>query len=231
LPARAKPFLSESVDVTSSEKSFSLFVAAGPFVWPLVLLALLAVVFFVERSYYLHRSKIRASEFLEGIKNALRNSRLVEALTVCEEAHGPVPRVIKAILLRAGEGEARMRNAAAEAATLEVPALERRAGSLGAIAKLAPLLGMTGTVFALLRAFFAMREQGHYATADAFAGDVAAALAATALGLVLAAFAHLAHYFLCARIRAIIHDIEWSAQSLVQFVAFELPAEKTSAAS
>ncbi|MDR3228979.1 MAG: MotA/TolQ/ExbB proton channel family protein [Puniceicoccales bacterium] len=211
-------------------QEFSLVASAGPLVWPLLVLGALAVVFFIERLHYLHRGQIRAAEFLEGIKNSLRQSRLVEALTVCEEAPGPVPRVVKAILLRATGSEERMRSAAAEAALLEVPALERRVGALAAIAKLAPLLGLAGTVFALLRAFLAMRAHGHYATADAFAGDVAAALAVTAMGLVLAALAHLAHHFLCDRVRSLLHDIEWSAQHLIQFVLHELPAGDTAAA-
>jgi len=131
------------------------------------------------------------------------------------------------VLHRAGEGEQRMRLAAEEAALLEVPQLERRVGTLLAIAKIAPLLGLTGTVFALLRAFWGMRGQGHYATADAFAGDVAAALATTALGLLLSALAHLAHHFLNGCARAVLHDIEWAAHETIQFVCAELGGDGT----
>ncbi|MDR1817016.1 MAG: MotA/TolQ/ExbB proton channel family protein [Puniceicoccales bacterium] len=210
--------------VASNLESLSIVSAAGPLAWPLLLLGLIGLVFFVERTLFLHSGQIRAGEFLAGIKNNLREGRLNEALTHCNGAPGPVPRVIKAVLHRAGEGEQRMRLAAEEAALLEVPALERRVGTLLAIAKIAPLLGLTGTVFALLRAFLDMRSQGHYATADAFASDIAAALAVTALGLVVAALAHLAHHFLAARVRAILHDIEWAAHGVLAFVCTEMPA-------
>jgi biopolymer transport protein ExbB len=204
-------------------QEFSLFTATGPFVWPLLLLSLLALVFFFERAHFLHKGQIRAGEFLRGIKNALSQGHLVEALTACEETPGPIPRIVKAILLRTRDGEAGMRSAAESAAILEIPALERRVGTIAAAAKLAPLLGFTGTLFALTRAFLHMQGQGHYATADAFAADIASALAVTALGLMLSVLAHLAHHFLYGRVRSIVHDMEWAAHETIQFICHELP--------
>ncbi len=206
--------------------TFSLLANGGPLIWPLLLLSVVGLVFVIERTLFLHKGQIRARDFLEGLKNNLRQGRLVEALTVCEEAPGPIPRLVKALLLHVKDGEARMRCAAEEAALLELPTLERRIGTIAAIAKLAPLLGLIGTVIGLLRAFLAMYHQGHYANADAFAGDIASALAATALGLIIAVLAHLGHHFLCGRLRAITHDMEWVAHAVIQFVCHELPAER-----
>ena len=155
---------------------FSVLSNGGPLLYPLIGLSLLAMVFIVERTIFLHRGRIRAAEFLDGVRNNLRHGRLVEALTACEQAPGPVARVVKAALLHARAGEARMRAAAEEAALLELPVLERRIGTVAAIAKIAPLLGMLGTVIALLRAFLALRSAGHYASADQFSGDIAGAL-------------------------------------------------------
>ncbi|MDR2844756.1 MAG: MotA/TolQ/ExbB proton channel family protein [Puniceicoccales bacterium] len=207
----------------TTTQAYSLLTDTGPLLWPLFLLSLIALVFLVERTHFLHKGQINARDFLEGIRNNLRQHRVTEALTVCEEAPGPVPRIVKAILLHSGESEARMRSAATEAAILEIPVLERRVGTIAAMAKLAPLLGLIGTVIALLRAFLAMNAQGHYATSDAFAHDIATALSATAVSLIIAALAHLGHHFLSGRIRSIVHDIEWSAHSTIQFICHELP--------
>lgn len=207
-------------------QEYSLLSATGPFLWPLLLLSTLVLVYLFERTHYLHKGQINARDFLEGIKNNLRQGHAVEALTVCEETPGPMPRIVKAILLHSSESEARMRIAAENAALLEVPPLERRVGTIAAMAKLAPLLGLTGTVIALLKAFLEMRDQGHYATADAFAAHTVSALSTTALGLVIAIIAHLGHHFLQGRIRAIVHDMEWTAHSTIQFVCYELPADK-----
>jgi biopolymer transport protein ExbB len=204
---------------------FSVLSNGGPLIWPMFALSVLATVFIIERGLFLHRGRIRAADFVEGLRNNLRKGRLVEALTVCEQSPGPVPRVIKATLLHSRDGEARMRAAAEEAALLEIPVLERRLGAIGAIAKVAPLLGFLATLIALLRAFLQLKSAGHYANADLFAGDIAGAIVTSAAGLGLAAMAHLGAHFLHGRVRALTHDIEWAAIAMIRFICHELPAE------
>src|SRR5688500_3918822 len=80
---------------------FTLFSRGGPVIWVLLALALLGLILFIERALFLHRVQIPAKTFLVGIKNALAKRRLVEALTLCEEAPGPVAVVVKAALLQA----------------------------------------------------------------------------------------------------------------------------------
>lgn len=211
----------------SNPSDFVFFIDGGPFVWVLLAIGFFGIVFLLERTLHLHRGQIRAQNFLDGICNNLRSRHYLEALTVCEETPGPVARVVKAILQHYREGEQRMRVAAEEAAMLEIPMLERRAGTLSALAKIAPLVGLAGTVFGLLNAFLHMRDAGHYATADLFSADIAQALAATALGLVISAILHLGHHFVCGRIRALTHDIERTGVAVIRFIAYELnaPAE------
>ena len=115
---------------------------AGPFVWVLLALAFIAVVFAVERTMFLHRGLVLSSDFIEGVKNNLKANRPIEALTACEESPGPIPRVVKAALLRSNQSEASMRAAAIEAAMLELPVLERRLGTIATIGKIAPLIGL-----------------------------------------------------------------------------------------
>lgn len=216
--------MNETNTFTGTELEFSLLADGGPFVWLLLAIGFVGLLFIVERVIYLHRGQIRAAAFVEGVCSNLRNGRFLEALTVCEESPGPVPRVVKAILLHSKEGEARMRVAAEEAALLEIPVLERRAGTILALAKLAPLIGLAGTVFAILRAFLAMRSAGHYASADVFSGEIASALAATGVGLCLAVIFHFGHHFVRGRIRSIASDIERSAVSMIRFLCYEKDA-------
>ncbi len=204
---------------------FSVFTNGGPLLWPVFGLSVLAVVFIVERTLFLHRGRIRAADFVEGLRNNLRKGRLVEALAVCEQSPGPVPRVLKAALIHSRDGEARMRAAAEEAAVLELPVLERRIGAITAIAKVAPLLGFLATLVALLRAFLQLQSAGHYASADLFAADIAGALTTSIAGLGVAAMAHAGAHFLHGRVRAIAHDIEWAGVAMIRFVCHELPAE------
>lgn len=207
---------------------FSLIERGGPLMWPLFVLSLIGFIFFVERSLYLHKGQIRTNSFVDGIKNLVRKRRLLEALTVCEETAGPVPNVVKAALLNHDKPEEKMRGAIRDAALVEIPSLERRIGTIAAIAKVSPLLGLLGTLVALLQAFYSMQESGPYATAATFSGDVAEAIITTVTGVAISIMAYLAHHFLYGRVRALVHDMEWVGNDIMQFLLSDVPEEASS---
>lgn len=201
--------------------NLTVFARGGPMVWVLAALAILGLMLFIERSLYLHRGQIRAKSFVDGIKNILAKRRLIEALTLCEETPGPVAAVVKAALLHADDTADVMRFHVQEAAVVELPALERRLGSIAAIAQVAPLVGLLGTVLGLIATFTAFEKGGHYAMPAALSAGLWQALIATAASLALAIPAHLAHHFLSGRVRAVVRDIEWSANEIMKYLLTE----------
>lgn len=194
----------------------------GPMMWPLLFIGIFGFFIFLERILFLHKTQIRTNDFLEGIKNSLRKRRLVEAVTVCEETPGPVPRIIKAALLNHGASEGQLRSAVQSAAIVEVPTLERRIGSIAALGKIAPLLGLTGTVLGLYTTLSKMDAEGGYATHGVVAGGFSEALISTIGGLVLAVMAALAHHFLSGRVRALVHDMEFAGHEIIRFMLHEM---------
>ncbi len=198
---------------------FSLFARGGPMMWILLLLGVLGLMLFIERTLYLHRGQIRSKDFIDGIKNILAKRRLLEALTVCEEAPGPVPAVVKAALLHANDDEVKMRFAVQEAALVEIPALERRVGTIAAIAQISPLVGLLGTLLGMIVTFRAFEHD--YATSSALAAGMWQALLSTAGGLMVGIPAHLAHHFLSGRVRAILRDVEWAGNEIMRYLLTE----------
>jgi len=207
------------------EPAFSLLSDGGPFTWVILALALIAAVFFLERTLFLHRGHVRSSDFIEGVRNNLRNGRPIEAIAACEESPGAVPRVVKAALLRMSSGEDAMRAAATEAALLELPVLERRLGTLAALGRIIPVLALAGSVLAGFDVVSALRDGSLYGTADGLLGGLQSALATAALGLVISALCSAGHHFLVGRVRSIVTEMETAAWSLITFVRHELPEE------
>ena len=195
--------------------------------WVLLVLGGFALLLGIERTLYLHRGQIKAKAFIDGIKNILAKRRLVEALTVCEETPGPVAAVVKAALLHADDSAESMRFHVQEAAVIELPALERRLGSIAAIAQVAPLVGLLGTVLGMVTTFLAFEQGGNYATAGALSAGMWQALLATAGSLMLAIPAHLAHHFLSGRVRAVVRDVEWSGNEIMKFLLTEYRVVKS----
>ena len=197
----------------------SLFTQGGPMWWVLFVLGVTGSGLFAERVLYLHRGQIRAKAFVDGIKNILAKRRIVEALTVCEETPGPVAVVVKAALLHAHDDAETMRFAVQEAAVVELPALERRLGSIAAIAQIAPLVGLLGTILGMIVTFGAFERD--YATASGLAKGMWQALISTAGSLMLAIPAYLAHHFLSGRVRAVVRDMEWAGNEIMRYLTIE----------
>ena len=184
--------------------------------YPLLFVSLLGFVLFIERALFLHKGQIGTEDFLSGIKNLVAKKRLVEALTLCEETPGPLARIVKSALLHYGESREQIRSAIQAAAIVEVPVLERRIGTIAAIARIAPMLGFLGTLIATLQALYGLEAAN--ADSAAFSQFLAQALITSAAGLGIAVMATLAHHFLYGRVRALAHDFEWVGHHIHEFL-------------
>ena len=195
----------------------------GPVMYPLLFISLLGFVLFVERSLFLHKGQIGMQDFLSGIKNLVRKKRLVEALTLCEDTPGPMARIMKSALLNYGESRETIRLAIQSAAIVEIPTLERRIGTIAALARVAPLLGFLGTLIAAFQALYLF---------ESFNGDsgvlsrlLAEALITSASGLAISVLAILAYHFLYGRVRALVHDFEWMGHEIHEFLIMQSDAK------
>ena len=193
--------------------------------YPLLFISLLGFVLFIERSLFLHKGQIGTQDFLSGIKNLVRKKRLVEALTLCEDTPGPMARIMKSALLNYGKSRETIRSAIQSAAIVEIPTLERRIGTISALAKVAPLLGFLGTLIAALQALYLL---------ESFNGDsgvlgrlLAEALITSASGLAISVMAMLAYHFLSGRVRALVHDFEWVGHDIHEFLSTQSDAEES----
>ena len=141
---------------------------------------------------------------------------------MCEETPGPVAAVVKAALLHVHDDELKMRYAVQEAGIVEIPALERRLGSIAAIAQVAPLVGLLGTVLGMATTFHAFMAGGaEYATARALSDGMWQALLVTIGSLTIAIPAHLGHHFLRGRVRSLVRDVEWAGNEIMRFLQTE----------
>ena len=197
----------------------------GPVMYPLLFISLLGFVLFVERSLFLHKGQIGTQDFLSGIKNLVRKKRLVEALTLCGDTPGPMARIMKSALLNYGESRETIRSAIQSAAIVEIPTLERRIGTIAALARVAPLLGFLGTLIAAFQALYLF---------ESFNGDsgvlsrlLAEALITSASGLAISVMAMLAYHFLSGRVRALVHDFEWVGHDIHEFLSMQSDAEES----
>ncbi|MEN8006957.1 MAG: MotA/TolQ/ExbB proton channel family protein [Candidatus Krumholzibacteriota bacterium] len=139
----------------------------------------------LERLYYFRKRAGNADLVLVEALEALRKGQVSEAIAHCRKSKHPVGTVaaqtMECQLSRPADTEETMQVALSQQKML----LERSTGTLGTMAAIAPLIGLLGTVWGIMRAFHSMALTGSAAPSVVAAG-VAEALVTTAAGLVIA---------------------------------------------
>lgn len=195
-----------------------LLTSGGPMAWILIFASAVALAVFLERMLHYHRAQINSFEFLNGIRNVLKQRNVVEGLSICDATPGPVARLVKAALLNRERGRDGIREALEEAGMQEVPKLEEKLNVIATIAQIAPLMGLLGTALGFIEVFEVMEEQGQYAHAKLMAGGVWTALISTALGLAVAIPCYIGYNYLVSRVNQIVLDMERASNEIVNLV-------------
>jgi len=197
----------------------NIFLDVGPMAFPLLTLAFIGFIIFLERTLFLHKGQINVQEFISGIKNLLKKGRLVEAVALCEEMGGSAAHLVKTVLLNYEANVDLIIAHLRKRLSLEIPSLERRIGILSVVARISPLIGFLGTLIAGIEII------SNLSFFDGASGMLIAALAnalfSSALGLVICIFATAGHHFLEVRITHVIHDYEWLSSEMLEVILEE----------
>jgi len=196
----------------------TLLANGGPVIWLILLAAATALVVFVERALFCHRSQINSAEFLNGVRTVLKRENVVEAISICDATPGPVARLVKAAIVNRDKGRERVREAVEEAGLTEVPRLEEKLNLLATIAQIAPLLGLFGTLIGFIRVFMKLQAAGLYAHMDTLSQGVWESLICAAAGIAVAIPAHAGYNYLVSRVNKIVLDMERAAAEIVNIV-------------
>lgn len=190
----------------------------GPVMWVILAVSVLGLAVFLERLVYLHRAQIRVGEFLRGLANLVLEDRHDEVRQQCLSTPGPVARVALSAVLARDCPRSELRDIVQEAGQLEVPRLERHLQFLTALAYIAPLLGLLGTVLGLLEAFYLVSTQGGYATVADISGAVYHSLISAAAGLAVGIPAMVGVGYLNSRVKDLVHDMERAGIEMVNLL-------------
>lgn len=190
----------------------------GSVVWIQAFLAFLGLVVIIERVLYFQHAHTKTTDLLLGIAAHARQRSYAEAAHEVARARGPISRVLHAILLRPNLPRQDLREIAQEAGQLEVPRMERNLRGLLAVALLAPLIGLFGTVLGLIEVFLHLSDNDTLNSAQALSGGMFRALLSTALGLSIAIPAYLFYLYLSARAQRLAHRIERAAIETIHII-------------
>lgn len=186
---------------------------SSPIVMVLIGFSVVTLGIVIERAYYYYKRKGDPEAALKSAVEKIRRGHKSEAARVCESCShpmGPVAReVLDAQLEEPEKTEERMHIALSEQKLF----LQRNLGMLGTMAAVAPLVGLLGTVWGIMRAFRDMSSTGSAAPSVVAAG-VAEALVTTAIGLIIAVPALMLYNHFARRMGVMLTVAENNARNL-----------------
>jgi len=195
--------------------------------WVLMALSVIGLAIIMERWKVFKIAGADTRVMRRMVRQLLSENKIEDAVKVCEDTRWPVAPVLLVGLKRylklrhAGwaerDVEASVSSSMEDYAPHVVSELEKRLGLLLMVGSVSPLVGMTGTVLGMIRAFKAMAE------AESLGGGVVAAgiseaLITTAAGLLIAVPAVVFYHIYSTRAERHTLTIEESAGELVDFI-------------
>ncbi len=150
------------------------------------ILSIVGVTIIIERLRYFRKSRVGEDQFLSRIRISLEKGYYDEALSICEQNSGPLSDLMKVGIEYRKYSPEVIHDLIGDAASLEVPKMEKNISLLGTIAHVTPLLGLLGTVAGNIQAFGVLGNFGAAADPSLLAAGIAEALVTTAAGIIAA---------------------------------------------
>ena len=193
------------------------FVQGGGFMWPILIALLFGLAVVGERAYSLVNSSSDTNKFFDDVKTIYDDSGKDSAIEFCESTPGPVASIFLAGLSKIGKQKEEIEKAVQNAGGLEMAFLEKNMIWINSVITIAPMLGFTGTVVGMIKAFEDIKMANDISPA-VVAGGISQALLATAFGLIVAMIMQVSQNFFVSMIDKLILDMEEQSIKIVEYL-------------
>ena len=189
-----------------------LLVKARTVAWPLGLCSILAVAIVLERLVMLWWIRKQEDSAFNQIQASLDRG-LDYKPGSAEYPSAPVAQIMDTLSSLRGATEESLWQASDVALSLQRVRLRRFMNALATIASIAPFIGLFGTVLGVMHSFDTMKTGG--LSSEKITGDIAEALAATALGLLVAIPSVIAYNFLLGHVQSSLLHVQGHVSRLI----------------
>jgi biopolymer transport protein ExbB len=205
----------------------------GPFMWPILLLAVIATGVVIERFRSLRLIAVDTAALRRQVLDLLHQDRVEEAVALCARSHGPVPAVLavgihRYKLLRKlnydpTKIEEQVVKAMEDYGSHMTAALEKNLPILSTIATVAPMLGSLGTVVGMVLMFQGITEmRPEDNIIKQAAAGIKVKLIVTVWGLMVGIPAYMFFNYFTSAVNQHVLDAEQTASQLVEALILQL---------
>ena len=223
------------LDTFMNSGALGLLLNGGPFMWPILIMGILAVGVIIERYRSLKMLNVDDDDVRGQVQQLLFDDNVSEALELCDQQSGPVPAVLSAGLRKyyvlrklnydAARTEEQVVKAMDDYSVHIVAGLERHLPVLATVSSAAPMLGFLGTVQGMIVAFQNIVDQmGETNIVEAAAAGIQVSLLTTCFGLIVGIPAFVGFNYFTSVINQFVLQVEQSATELIENVTIQLAA-------
>ncbi|GAB4339530.1 MAG: MotA/TolQ/ExbB proton channel family protein [Calditrichia bacterium] len=186
---------------------FDVLVKGGWMMYPLMLSSVIALAVSLERLWALRRKKIIVPEIVAVIDQIKEPEDLNLAKSVCQKFEGPFANILLTTIENQDLPPDELRTLVEDEGRQQIRSLQRGLVTLETIASVAPLIGLLGTVFGMIKVFDVIQSLG-VGQAKALSGGISEALVTTAAGLLIGIPTLIAYNYFQSRSTNYILDME-----------------------
>lgn len=180
----------------------------------LLVLSIMLVAFALERMLFYWRTASVSGRFLEKVRDLLRQGKAKDAVALCKNSKGFIPKAIEAQLSADGMDRVEKEGILSLYQQRLQVLLSRRLGLFGTLSFISPLLGLLGTVLGVIRSFRDLAVSGSGGPTIVAAG-ISEALVSTAAGIAVAVTAALAYNYFQFKMRHALSTLTLFGQEII----------------
>lgn len=172
---------------------------------------------FVERYLAIRRASNAENDFINQVKNYLKEGKVDMAKQLCKSTSSPSARIIEKGIERLGKPIETISAAIENTGKLEVSRLEQRVSFLATASGAGPMLGFLGTVVGMVVVFIDLQNAASLEL-KIIAPGIMTAMITTVAGLIVGIIAFMGHNYLNSLIGKVIYQMENTALDFIDFL-------------
>ena len=200
--------LVEGLEQQESMSVLELLMNGGYMMVPILLLWIVAIYIFVERTRTLGGAAKTPNSFKEQIRSLVISGDINGALMLCNKTDTPVARMIEKGVSKIGNPLKNIEVGIENVGKLEIYRLEKNLNLLATISGAAPMIGFLGTVTGMIQAFIAIAQEEGAVSPKLLSAGIYEAMITTAAGLFVGILAYLGYNYLVSKVGKVIHTME-----------------------
>jgi biopolymer transport protein ExbB len=191
-----------------------LFQKGGVLMYPLLLCSVIAVAVMLERGICFLRVGSSAS-WIEELRLLIQKRAFAEAAALAQERRGPVATLLREVIEHRELPRTELESRVSAMGSTELKRLSTHLHLLELVGRIAPMLGLSGTVLGLTRTFQTVASVRTFANPSLLASGIWEALITTVTGLFIGIPALVFHHFFDNRLNSLSFEMKSSVETIL----------------